>query len=58
MDALEGRDVAYADIPGAFLQTEASDDTIIKLQEVLVITLLKVMLINHYTSNSSYWCSG
>ena len=42
MDAKEGRDVAHVDIPGAFLQTEAGDDTIIKLQGVLVLTLLKI----------------
>ena len=42
MDAKEGRDVAHVDIPGAFLQTEASHNTIIKLQGVLVITLTKI----------------
>ena len=42
MDAKEGRDIGHVDIPGAFLQTDASDDTIIKLQGVLVITLLKI----------------
>ena len=42
MDAMEGRDVAHVDIPGAFLQTTASDDTIIRLQGVLVHTLLKI----------------
>ena len=42
MDAMEGRDVAHVDIPGAFLQTAASDDTIIRLQGVLVHTLLKI----------------
>ena len=42
MNAKENREVAHVDIPGAFLQTPASDGTIIKLQGVLVLTLLKV----------------
>ena len=42
MDAKEGRDVGHIDIPGAFLQTTANDNTIIKLQGVLVLTLLKI----------------
>lgn len=42
IDAREGREVAHVDIPGAFLQTQASDETIIKLQGVLVLTLLKI----------------
>ena len=42
MDAKEKRAVAHVDIPGAFLQTEASDDTIIKIQGVLVTTLVKI----------------
>ena len=41
-DAKEGRDTAHVDIPGAFLQTDASDGTIIKLQGVLVDTLVRV----------------
>ena len=42
MDEKEGRDVAICDIPGAFLQTKASDGTIIKLQGTLVDTLVKI----------------
>jgi hypothetical protein len=42
VDAKERRNVAHVDIPGAFLQTEASDGTIIKLQGVLVLTLVKI----------------
>ena len=42
MNAKEKRDVAHVDIPRAFLQTPASDGTIIKLQGVLVMTLVKV----------------
>ena len=42
MNAKEGRDVADVDIPGAFLQTPVNDGTIIKLQGVLVTTLVKV----------------
>ena len=42
MDAKEGRDIAHIDIPGTFLQTSASDNSIIKLQGVLVLTLVKV----------------
>ena len=42
MNAKEDRDVAQVDIPGDFLQTPASDGTIIKLQGVLVMTLTKV----------------
>ena len=42
MAAKEGRDVASADIPGAFLQTKASDETFIKLQGAIVVALLKV----------------
>ena len=41
-DAQEGRDVAVVDIPGAFLQTMASDGTIIKLQGAIVGIMLKV----------------
>ena len=36
MVAKEGRYVASVDIPGTFLQTEVSDDTMINLQEVIV----------------------
>ena len=42
MAAKEGRDVATVDIPGAFLQTEASDETFIKLQGAIVESLLKI----------------
>ena len=42
VDAKENRDVAICDIPGAFLQTKASDETIIKLQGILVDTLVKI----------------
>ena len=42
IDAKEGRDVAHVDIPGAFLQTEASDGTTIKLQGVLVTILVNI----------------
>ena len=42
IDAQEGRDVAVVDIPGAFLQTKASDDTIIKLQGSIVKIMLKI----------------
>ena len=42
MDTKEGRDIAHIDILGAILQTSASDNTIIKLQGVLVLTLVKV----------------
>ena len=42
MDALENRDIAYVDIPGSFLQTKASDVTIIKLQGEVVDALLRI----------------
>ena len=42
LDAQEGRDVAHVDIPGAFLQTEASDDTSIKLEGAIVGIMLKI----------------
>ena len=42
IEAMEQRDVATVDIPGAFLQTKASDVTIIKLQGALVNTLIKI----------------
>ena len=42
MAAKERRDVATLDIPGAFLQTEASDETFIKLQGAIVEALLKI----------------
>ena len=42
IDAQENRDVTVVDIPGAFLQTAASDNTIIKLQGAIVKILLKV----------------
>ena len=41
MAAKEGRDIATVDIPGEFLQTVASDDTIIKLQGVIVKRITK-----------------
>ena len=34
--------MAVVDIPGAFLQTKASDDTIIKLQGAIVKIMLKI----------------
>ena len=42
IDAKERCKVAICDIPGAFLKTEASDGTIIKLQGTLVDTLAKI----------------
>ena len=42
MAAKEKRDVATVDIPGAFLQTEASDETFIKLQGEIIASLLKI----------------
>ena len=42
IDAREGRDVAIVDIPGAFLQTAASSNTIIKLQGSIVKIMLKI----------------
>ena len=42
MAAKEKRDVATVDIPGAFLQTVASDGTIIKLQGAIVEALIKI----------------
>ena len=42
MAAKEWRDMTNADIPGAFLQTKASDDTLIKLQGAIVMALLKI----------------
>ena len=44
LDAQEGRDVTVVDIPGAFLQTMASGNTIIKLQGAMVKMMLKVNL--------------
>ena len=42
MAAKENRDVATVDIPGAFLQTEASDETCIKLQGAIVESIFKI----------------
>ena len=42
MDVSAGKDVAHVDIPGAFLQTNASDETTIKQQGALVLTLVKI----------------
>ena len=42
MTAKEGRDVATVDIPVAYLQTEASDETFIKLQGAIVDSLLNI----------------
>ena len=42
MEANEERDVAIVDVPGDFLQTKESDDTIIKLQGVIILSLLKI----------------
>ena len=42
IDAQEKRDVAHVDIPGAFLQIDASDGTIIKLQGSIVHIMLKI----------------
>ena len=42
MATKERRNVATVDIPGAFLQTEASDQTFIKLQGAIVESLLKI----------------
>ena len=44
INAKEGRDVAVVDIPGAFLQTKASDGTVIELQGTLVNILVEVDL--------------
>ena len=41
-DTREGRDVGNVDIPRAFLQTNISDGTIIKLQSVLVENLVRI----------------
>ena len=42
MAAKENRDVATVDIPGSFLQTDASDDMIIKLHGAVVEVLLRI----------------
>ena len=42
VEAHEGIDVAVVDIPGAFLQTQASGGTIIKLQGAMVEALLRI----------------
>ena len=44
IDAKEKRDVGHIDIPGAFLQTPASDGTIIKLQGVLVLVMMLIKI--------------
>ena len=41
MNAKEKQDVTYVDIPGAFLRTPSSNGTTIKLQGVLVMSLIK-----------------
>ena len=40
--AKENREVAVVDIPGAFLQTETSDNTIIKIQGAIVKIMIKI----------------
>ena len=42
MDAKEGRDVVNVDMPGGFFKISVSDFTVIKLQDVLVITLTQI----------------
>ena len=42
IDTQECRDVAHADIPCAFLQTKASDDTSIKLEGAIMGVMLKL----------------
>ena len=42
IDAQEEIDVMVVDIPGTFLQTMASDNTIIKLQGAIVGIMLKI----------------
>ena len=42
LNAQEGRDVAHVDTLGAFLQTEASDDTSIKLEGSIVRIMTKI----------------
>jgi len=42
VDALEGRDVATVDIPGAFMQTEQDELVHVKLEGIMVDLLLKV----------------
>ena len=42
IDTQENRDMVIVDIPGAFLQTAASDNTIIKLQGAIVKITLKI----------------
>ena len=42
IEAQESRDVAVVGIPGAFLQTKASNGTIIKLQDATVKIMLKM----------------
>ena len=42
MAAKGKKDVATTDIPGAFLQTKASNDTMIKLQGAIVTSLLNI----------------
>ena len=42
IDAQKNRDLAIVDMPGAFLQTTASDNTMIKLQGAIVKIMLKI----------------
>ena len=39
---MEGRDVATADIPGAYLNADQDDEVIIKIEGVLVEILLNI----------------
>ena len=42
IDHIEKKDIVYVDIPGAFLQTEASYGTVIKLQGAVIDALIKI----------------
>jgi hypothetical protein len=52
IDAIEGRDVATCDIPGAFMQSDMKGKVVMKL-EVVMAEVIKTKLIQNSTRNFS-----
>ena len=42
IDAIEGRDVATCDIPGAFMQSDMKDKVVMKLEGVMAEVIIKI----------------
>ena len=58
IDAIEGRNVATADIPGAFFQAMMDDDVYIKFEGKMVEVLVGLYSAKYSQGTTLYLCQG